>query len=259
MGLWLPLMVVSLYLGMSAAFWRLRQQKMNPFWAVLLLVFICQMHAVLLLTSLTNPSAHLINLSPFNVLSIAAWLLTCCSLLCLWQPQMVLVGVIIGAINAILVTLASFAGNHEVLSLNEKGVIGHIFISTAAGSVLTIACLHSVFYWYLFHRLKQKKLKNINMASLSQLERMTIIFIMLGWLLLLFSLFTGWLYVDGLFAAHLWQNTLLTLASFAVLSYLLHAYFWQNRGGLWLVRWLFFAYGLLLTGYVSRTMMMNLS
>ncbi|SUO95458.1 cytochrome C assembly family protein [Suttonella ornithocola] len=254
MQLLLPFLVICLYLGTAWQFYRATRSHSSSFTALAFLFAACQLHAFLLITTIGNT----LNFSIFNVVSAFAWSVAVLSFFWLWKKQMALGGVIISIVNASLVVLAAvFVSRKPFLSNLQGGMIWHILLSMAAWTVLTIALIHNVLFMYLFQRLKNKRLKNTNLASLANLERISVLYLLLGFLLLLAALMSGWMFVENLFAQHLWHKTVLTMLSAAVYGWTLFLYYGRHYRGLIIVYWAFAAYALLMMGYVISNIVLQ--
>ena len=262
MRLWLLAAITCLYLFSGTAFWHAsRQASSSLFRALATLIIACLVHAILLIDMIdtigegNEPS---FNLSICNVISLFAWAVACVSLIWLWKRQMALGGVLISVINALLVPVAAlFTGNKPFIETMTGGMIWHILLSIAAWTVLTIALIHEALYSYLFQRLKRKRLKNTNLASLASLERIMMVYTVIGWVLLLASLFSGWFFVEDLFAQHLWHKTVLTMLSGVAYGWLVWLGGVRRRHGMVLVYWSLLGYALLATGYVVSNMIVQ--
>lgn len=253
MQLWLPILVTLLYLSAAVLFAAtLKREKINIFWPLVVLVFACQAHAILLIQLIYEGNQQLFNLSIFNVISLFTWAVACTSLLWLWQKKMAMGGVIICLVNTVLAPLASiFIGHKSFLESITSGLFYHIGLSIVAWTLLTIAFVYCVLYLYLYHRLKQKKIKDImHFASLANLERVMMIYHLIGWLFLMAALITGFFFVHDFFAQHLWHKTVLTVIAAAIYAYMLYAYFVKQSCGTRLVYITLLGYAFLILGYV---------
>ena len=79
----------------------------------------------------------------------------------------------------------------------------------------------------------------------------------IGVCLLGLSLFSGWLFVDNLFAQHLWHKTVLTIIAWLVYAWLCFAYFIGHQRGMKIVLINALGYTLLLAGYVVSNVILQ--
>lgn len=262
MQLWLLAAITCFYLVAGAAFWRASVRASFPlFPALAMLVVACLAHAVLLFEMIEmsdKGNERFLNLSIGNVISLFTWAVACVSLIWLWRRQMAPGGVLISVINAILVPVtAFFTGNKLFLESISAGITWHILLSIAACTMLNIALIHGALYSYLFQRLKKKCLKNVKLTSLASLERIMMLYTLIGWMLLLASLVSGWFFVENLFAQHLYHKTVFTMASGAVYGWLVWLRFFHRRHGMALVYWSLLGYALLVIGYGVSNMIVQ--
>lgn len=258
MQLWLPLLVISIYLITGTAFFASAKAKFSYLWAMALLFLACQLHAFLLIKTVSAGGNAVINLSIFNVVSIFAWTLSCLSFFWLRRPEMALGGVMISLINAVLVFISALLHSSKpFLHASNEGLVWHILLSIAAWTVLSIALIHSVLYLYFFNRLKKKQLRNLKMTALAYLERLSMYYTLIGWAILMLALLSGWMFVNNLFAQHLWHKTVLTMCAAAVYAWVLWSYYAKRRRSTLLIYWSLTAYGILLTGYVVSNVILQ--
>lgn len=253
---WLPAVAAIIYFLASWQFLRVERHAHSPLWALGVMVLACQVHALGLIYAVGQGDG--LNLSVFNVVSVFAWSVACLSVLWLWRASVALAGVIINSINVIIVVLPLiFVSEKPFLSTLETGMVWHILTAIAAWTVLTIATIHALLYGMLYQRLKQKQLKKNNIMSLVGFERVMIVLTVIGFVLLSVSLVTGWLFVEDLFAQHLWHKTVLTMLAWLVYAWLLFAYFIAHQRGLAIVHVLLGAYVLLIAGYVVSNIVLQ--
>lgn len=258
MQLWLPFFVIFLYAVSGTAFWRTARRGLSVLPPLAILFAACQSHALLLIHTVGMTGSQAWNLSIFNVISIFAWTLACLSFFWLWKREMALGGVMIAGINSAIVLLSALLHSKKpFLEALSGGIIWHILCSIAAWTVLSIALVHGILYLTIFQRLKRKKLKGIPMASLANIERVMMLITAIGFALLLASLFSGWLFVENLFAQHLVHKTLFTMASAAVYGWTLVLFYGKHQRGAAAVYWSFCGYALLMMGYVISNIVLQ--
>ncbi|MBV7433443.1 cytochrome c biogenesis protein CcsA [Cardiobacteriaceae bacterium TAE3-ERU3] len=256
MQLWLPIAASFIYLLSAYLFLRVNRGEFSALWALGVMVLACQIHAAVLIMQVS--AGEVINLSIFNVISIYGWGVACLSVIWLWRAQLALAGVMICLLNAVLVGLPLvFHAEKPFLANLEQGMLWHILSSIAAWVVLSVALINALLYGWLFQRLKQKQLTRNNVISLVGLERMMMWLTAIGVCLLGLSLFSGWLFVDDLFAQHLWHKTVLTIIAWLVYSWLCFAYFIGHQRGMKIVLINALGYTLLLAGYVVSNVILQ--
>lgn len=258
MRLWLPIVVIVLYLFAGYIFCRTdRRANLSPLWGMLAMIVACLVHAVLLVSTMSEGSLHTLNLSIFNVVSLFSWVTACVSLTWLWRHEMALGGVLIAMINAVMVAIASLFVGQKFTEQLSTGMLAHILISIAAWTLLSISLIYSVLYTYIYQRLKQKKIRNMNAASLSNLERVMMLYILAGWILLLASLASGLMYVANMFAPNIRYITILTMLSALLYTWTLWLYYLRHCHAMVLVYWAVAAYASLVAGYVISNIILQ--
>ena len=216
MQLWLPHAVAAGYLVCAALFFRVYRKQLLPLWALGALVLVCQGHALVLIQSVRAGDA--LNLSVFNVVSIYAWAIAVFAFFGLWRQAEALPGMLISLINAVCVVLPVWLVSEKpFLTTLSTGMALHILVSIAAWTVLSLAFLHALLYTWVFQMLKRKQLTGGAPIALVGIERVMMVMAAVGAVLLTVSLFSGWLFVEDLFAQHLWHKTVLTMLSWLVL------------------------------------------
>lgn len=256
MQLWLPHVVSAGYLVCAVLFFRVYHRKLPPLWALGALVLVCQGHALVLIQSVRAGDA--LNLSVFNVLSIYAWAIAVIAFFGLWRQAEALPGMLIALANALCVLLPVWLVSEKpFLTSLSTGMVVHILFSIAAWTLITLAFLHALLYTWVFQMLKQKKLTGGAPIALVGIERVMMVMTGIGAFLLSGSLISGMLYVEDLFAQHLWHKTVLTFLSFIVVLWAIADYaFWHKRG-MRVAGKLMLAYGLLLAGYVLSNIVLQ--
>ena len=237
-------LVVLLYLASGFLFYK-SQRGLNSLLVLSAFFITCQAHAILLINSVGTGW----NLSIFNVISMTAWAIASLSLFLLWRKEMALAGVVISILNALVVFSSAFFVSQKPLNLSGA-MLFHIFTSLAAWTVLSLALIYSGLYLYFFQRLKKKKLKDLNMLSLANLERFSANYCLIGTVLLVISLISGLFFISQIIEKHLIHKTLLTLISTALFFWALKGfYFGEKKGNTFIYRESL-AYGFLIVGYV---------
>lgn len=245
----LPVFVMILY-GISALlFWQVYQKRFHVLLALGLMVLTVQLHGLQLFFEVKENAV--LNLSIFKVISVYAWGVALLSVFWFWRPSMALAGMMVCAMCALFVLLPMLFGGNKIFDKNlPVGMIWHILTSIASWTILSMSFLHAVLYLWLFQRLKQKQLKNIQDISLTGLERGMMLLSLLGFIFLSIALLTGWLFVEDLFAQHLLHKTVLTLMAWVLLLGLIVGFYVFQWRGMTVVYGLLAMFAFLFMGYV---------
>jgi ABC-type uncharacterized transport system permease subunit len=175
----------------------------------------------------------------FAALSVVLWLT--CFLLFLTQlsrPLENLGLLIIPFIPPTLLGSYFLSTNSATLNL-DNGLGIHIFSSLLAYSMLTLAALHALLLGLQIRQLHDHK-PNILVRTLPALQDMeSLLFkvIALGWVLLSLSLFSGFMYLDNLFAQHVAHKTILSIMAWLVFAILLYGHWQYGWRGKTAIRW----------------------
>ena len=238
------ILVVLLYLASGFLFYK-SQRGLNPLLVLSAFFITCQAHAILLINSVGAGW----NLSIFNVISMTSWAIASLSIFSLWRREMALAGVVISLLNALVVLLSAFFVSQKPLNFSGA-MLFHIFTSLAAWTLLSLALMYSGLYLYFFQRLKSKKLKNLNMLSLANLERFSANYCLIGTVLLVISLISGLFFISEIVEKQLIHKTLLTLISTALYFWALKGFYLEGKKSNLFIYRESLAYGFLLMGYV---------
>jgi ABC-type uncharacterized transport system permease subunit len=143
-----------------------------------------------------------------------------------------LVALPIAAIVLLLEWLADLPGTQLAARSVETSI--HIVSSISAFGVLAVAAVYAVFVALIDHFLRRHQLNSLirTLPALETLERLLFQLITAGFILLTFSLGTGLLFVNDLFAQHLAHKTILSIIAWIVFGTLLwgrHFRGWRGR------------------------------
>ena len=116
----------------------------------------------------------------------------------------------------------------------RSGLGLHVLISLLAYSVLLLASFQALLLSYQNMRLHTHQTSGLmrTLPSLEDMEHLLFRFIAIGVILLTFSLITGFIYLDDLFAQHVAHKTILSIIAWIVFSILLFGrwkYGWRGK------------------------------
>ena len=161
------------------------------------------------------------NLSILNVLALVTFII---SLLTTFASKRFNTGVLLPVIyfcSAINLIAINYLPNKFVTHLETHPQIAiHILIALLAYSILSIASLLALQLAYLDYRLKNRKfpLTKINMPPLMTLEKNLFQIILIGFILLSATLFTGFIFIDNIFSHNQIDKVI-----FSILAWILYA------------------------------------
>ncbi|OUS25292.1 hypothetical protein A9Q99_22130 [Gammaproteobacteria bacterium 45_16_T64] len=161
---------------------------------------------------------------------------------------------------ALLVILSLiFTDTTPPISDLSKGMAAHILFSIIAYSIIALALCQAIFVWIQNYQLKHRHIHDILhlMPPLQSMENSLFDLISTGLLLLTAAIFTGFMYVDDIFAQHLVHKTIFTLASWSVFALLIVGKYQWGWRGMVAVKWTLTGFSLLLLGFFGSKFVME--
>lgn len=183
--------------------------------ALLLSLALC-FHALSLtnMVYLTNPAQ--IDFSFFNSLSMTFWWIGIFFSFLMIKNPLKIVGVALFSLIVVFLSLSLLFPDTQT-KLMSFDVAIHIFLSITAYSFLFLTFLQSLFLKFQANHLHTKNnLKLSNLPPLETMEKLLFQLLNIGFILLTFSLITGFIFLEDLFAQHLIHKTVLSLLSWVL-------------------------------------------
>ena len=201
-------------------------------------------------------TAHGIDLSLFNAISLSALLISLILFIICTRQALAAMGMIILPITAVCVALAPIeTADKLVIDTISPGIQLHIIASLLAYNLLVMASIQAL---AIYRQISYLKLKDQSqhqlLSTLPTLDAMeSFLFALIKWgiLLLTIGLVSGWLYHEDLFAQHLMHKTVLSAMAWLVFGIVLFGkqlYGWRISIA---VRLVLIATGLLILGYLG--------
>ncbi|PKL96476.1 MAG: phosphohydrolase [Gammaproteobacteria bacterium HGW-Gammaproteobacteria-8] len=163
--------------------------------------------------------------------------------------------------SAVTLTLKLLmAGEPVVLETGRRMLDVHIVVSLLSYSLLSIAAITAMFIAVLhklLHRRRGMALVEI-LPPLVSMETLLFRMIMVGWLGLSFSLASGFVFVDDLFAQHLAHKTFLSIISWVLFGALLAGRWRYGWRGMRAVRLCLIAMAILVLAYFGSKAVLEL-
>jgi ABC-type uncharacterized transport system permease subunit len=175
-----------------------------------------------------------VDLHFFAALSIVgACIAGLCLLVNIARPVATL-GVVVFPLAAALMLIDVFAAPSTKPMAMEWQIKLHVMFALIGYSVLSVAALLAILLALQERALRHRKFEGLVRAlpPLTLTESLVFQLIAVGFVLLTFTLITGILFVDNLFAQHLVHKTVLSIAAWAVFGTLLYGrwrYGWRGR------------------------------
>jgi len=189
------------------------------------------LHGYLLLQSIDTYSG--LNLSISNIFSLTFWLVSIVIIISSVKRKLgILVMVILPISGMVLIISQSLAQQYLIDKLTPL-YLGHIVISIAAISIISLAAIQSLFVSLLDSRLKQHPAPPARgMPALQDMENFLIILIWTGFILLSLSIITATLFFIGSEEAVPLLKSLFSIASWLVFAIFLigrHLQGWRAK------------------------------
>lgn len=197
----------------------------------------------------------------FAALSLVALGMAALTALAGRKQRLDALGVVVFPLAA-LAALAFAGVGHRALSADTLDWrIGlHAWLALLAYATLALAALLALMLWLQERALRQRRFTGLLRAlpPLTQLEALLFRTITVGFVLLSFTLVTGALFVEDLFAQHLVHKTVLSFMSWAIFGVLLVGRRWRGWRGRRAVRLTLVAMALLLLAFFGSMMVLEL-
>lgn len=217
------------------------------------------LHAIVLYQTLFAPQG--INLGFFNAASLVAWVIVLLLVFTLFRNPLENMVIILFPLAALTIGMEYYFPSERIL-LYEKGigVKTHILSSILAYSLLTISTLQALFLAIQDHYLHNHHPGWLiqRLPPLQIMENLLFQTISFGVLLLTLSLFSGFLYLENIFAQHLVHKTILSISAWVIFSILLWGHWQYGWRGRTAIRWCLAGFTLLMLAYFGSKLVLEL-
>ncbi|MBO1256093.1 cytochrome c biogenesis protein CcsA [Alteromonas sp. 5E99-2] len=195
--------------------------------------FAVVIHALILIMTLSKGTEQ--GMSMTNVLSLVSWIISVSMLIGtrFVSNTLLLPGVSLFAGLSVLVT-GLVPPNITVTVPLSAGMITHVTLSLLAYGCLSIAFLYAIQMMMIRSKLKHKgkALINSTLPPLMLVESFLFGLTLVGSMLLLAALATGFVFIDSMFSTHYAHKTVLSILALGVYTLLLigqRAWGWKNK------------------------------
>lgn len=190
------------------------------------------LHAVVLYQNFIGSEG--LNFGVFNALSLLAWLIALLLVVSMFNLAVENLGVVIFPLAALALILeASFTTEHIVNS-DDFTLKIHILISILSSSIVTIAAIQALLLAIQDRHLHNKHPGGFIRAlpPLQTMETLMFQMLVVGFILQSFSLISGFVFLEDMFAQHLVHKTVLSILAWCVFAVLLWGrwrYGWRGK------------------------------
>ncbi|MGB0713129.1 MAG: cytochrome C assembly family protein [Gammaproteobacteria bacterium] len=217
------------------------------------------LHGLFAYSRLFTPAG--LDMSFFNALSLAGWLVSTLLLaLALRQPVENLGIAVFPIAAAALVLQLVIPGTDVRLIAVGSPIQAHIVLSVMAYGTLSIAALQSILLAIQDRHLHAHRPGGFVRAlpPLRTMESMLFQMIAMGFALLSLALLSGVLFLEDIFAQHLVHKTVLSIAAWGVFAILLWGRWQSGWRGRTAIRWTLGGFGALLLAYFGSKFVLEL-
>lgn len=165
-----------------------------------------------------------LNLSFFNALSLIAWIISFMLIVgILFEPILSLCIIMFPGTAIIMLLALLFPADHIIQLQGGWPIQAHVLLSIVAYSLFALAAVQVILLTVQDKALKEHKTAGFirSFPPLQTMEALLFQMLLLGFVLLSFSLLTGAFYIADMFAQHLIHKTILSLISWVVFGTLL--------------------------------------
>ena len=216
------------------------------------------LHALVLYQNMVIPSG--LNLGFFNAASLMAWVIATLLLLSILRQPVENLAIVIFPLAALTIGLESYFHSERILSNQPYGVTLHILFSITAYSLLSISALQALFLAYQDYQLHHKRPGWVIriLPPLQIMEKLLFQMIAVGFILLSFSLISGIVFLEDIFAQHLVHKTILSIVAWCVFGMLLWGHWRYGWRGKKAIRWNISGFFVLMLAYFGSKMVLEL-
>lgn len=216
------------------------------------------LHAVLLSLILHTPKG--LDLSLANAISMVSWMASAILMGAALRYPVTSLGSIVLPITALAVAgkLLIPDENNTIIQASQ-GLQIHIITSLLAYSVLSLGAIQSLILAYQDAHIRKHKLKGWvrKLPPLQHMENLLFQIIWVGFLLLSLSLFSGFMFLEDLFAQHLIHKTVLSIAAWIIFAILLGGRQLAGWRGRMAIRWTLIGFILLMIAYFGSKLVLE--
>jgi len=217
------------------------------------------LHSVVLYQTMITDSG--LNLGIFSAASLAAWIIILALMLSATSKPVENLGIVLLPLAALAIALELIFPSNQIFGASAPwGLRLHAVVSLLAYSLFTMAAVQAVLL-----AIQDRHLHNRHpggfIRALPPLQTMEILLfemIIIGFILLSIGLFSGFMFLENMFAQHLVHKTILSIASWLVFSILLwgrYQFGWRGRTA---IRWTLSGFAVLALAYFGSKAVVEL-
>lgn len=230
----------------------------NKAWPLLVVAVAVAVHALVLRHTVFVPGG--VNLGLFHALSVTGWIMAVLLLVMATFGPLENLGILLLPFCAVTVLLGLFFPISDIVPAARWPLELHIVISIVAYGLLALAAVQAVLLALQDHRLRHRQpggfLRGI--PPLMTMETLLFQMIGVGFALLTLALLSGFLFVEEIFAQHMVQKTMLSIAAWLIFGTLLwgrRRYGWRGRIA---IHWTLAGFAVLMLAYFGTKLVLEI-
>jgi ABC-type uncharacterized transport system permease subunit len=195
-----------------------------------------------------------------HAVSLTGWLIALIVLFALREREMASVGVAVFPLVAVSVAVGWLQPEGTLVRDLEWPLLVHILSSLLAYSLFALAAVLAILLAIQDRQLRKRRTGGWIglLPPLTHLESLLFHFLGVGFALLTLSLFSGFLFVDNLFAQHLAHKTVLSLCAWLIFGVLILGRWRRGWRGRRAFRWTLGGFALLALAYFGSKAVLEL-
>ncbi|MBF0264623.1 MAG: cytochrome c biogenesis protein CcsA [Gammaproteobacteria bacterium] len=175
-----------------------------------------------------------INFSFFNIAALVACILVLLYLITFFTKPVEVLGLIILPLAAIIQIIHLFFPDIIKISTTSLSLQVHILLSLLAYSLLSVSALQAILLFIQNKLLKERKTAGFirSLPPFFSMELLLFKIILVGFILLSLSLFSGFIFLEDIFAQHLVHKTVLSIIAWVIYGVLLWGHYqfgWRGK------------------------------
>lgn len=199
------------------------------------------------------------DLSLFSTLEVTTWLMAFIALILGSKVPKAHPGMVIYPIVALSLILKTSLPSEQGTTLTNPALEWHILLSLAAYSLFTLAALQAIVLAIQEQQLRQRHLAGLirKLPPLQSMELSLFQLITTGFIFLTIGLFTGFLFIEDIFAQHLLHKTVLSIIAWCVFATLLwgrQQYGWRGKTA---IKWTLIGFSFLVLAYFGSKLVLE--
>lgn len=204
---------------------------------------------------------HLLHLNFYNVSPLIFFVVNAVLMASLYK-RLAVENVVLTVLplTALSIAFAAWIPAASTKIITEPGIITHLVLSIIAYSLMTIAAMQALMLTTQEHALKKHRLHSLIrfFPPLQTMEKLLFQILLVGFVLLSFSILSGFIFLDDMFAQHLAHKTILSIVAWLAFAVLLYGHFAKGWRGNLATYWVLGSFALLMLAYFGSKFVLEI-